>query len=216
MLFATLVFWLIFLAGCFNRSEESHYGGAGLQCEGIDRFAKVSDQLYRGSQPTEVGYYHLRRMGVKSIVSLRVWDRSPDGVPEWGFRLFHVSMKLIHPEDEDAVEFLKIVTDPKNQPVFVHCREGVDRTGMMVAVYRIMVQGWSNEAALAEMKQMGFNRINMRIEGYIEDLDRKKLQRLLEEATTPVPENENETPPVSVESAGRMNYNHVGRIGRCG
>jgi protein tyrosine/serine phosphatase len=61
-----------------------------------------------------------------------------------------------HPEDEDVVRFLQIVADPSKTPVFVHCRRGVDRTGTMVAIYRIAVQGWSRGEAIREMTEGGF------------------------------------------------------------
>jgi protein tyrosine/serine phosphatase len=48
----------------------------------------------------------------------------------------------------DVVKFLQIVTDPEKVPVFVHCQHGADRTGVMAASYRIIVQGWSKDQAL--------------------------------------------------------------------
>jgi protein tyrosine/serine phosphatase len=65
-------------------------------------------------------------------------------------------MKAWHPEEEDVVRFLQIVTNPKRSPVIVHCQHGADRTGTMCAIYRVAVQGWSKEEALKEMTQGGF------------------------------------------------------------
>ena len=58
--------------------------------------------------------------------------------------------------DAQILQFLKIATDPKRQPLLVHCRHGADRTGTMVAAYRVVVQGWSKDQALAEMQEGGF------------------------------------------------------------
>jgi protein-tyrosine phosphatase len=60
------------------------------------------------------------------------------------------------PETKDVVRFLKIVTDSNRKPVFVHCQRGADRTGMMCAIYRIAVQGWSKAEAAEEMTKGGF------------------------------------------------------------
>jgi hypothetical protein len=65
-------------------------------------------------------------------------------------------MKAWHAEEEDAVKLLQIVSDPDRVPVLVHCHFGSDRTGTMCAVYRVAVQGWSKEEAIAEMTQGGF------------------------------------------------------------
>jgi protein tyrosine phosphatase (PTP) superfamily phosphohydrolase (DUF442 family) len=153
--------------------------------EGVPNYAKVSDALHRGGQPTKRGFAELSRRGIRAVVSLRVFNIYRKRLAGHGFRHYHISFKHIHPEDEDVLAFLAIVSDPRNQPVFVHCREGVDRTGMMVAVYRMVVQGWSKERALAEMKDMGFNEINEPIEDYIEDLDVIEVKCRLPQAVPP-------------------------------
>ena len=82
-------------------------------------------------------------------------------------------MTAWRPHDDDVVRFLQIVTDESRLPAFVHCRRGADRTGMMVAIYRIAVQGWDKEQAIAEMTQGGF-RFNsgwQNLVQYVRDLD---------------------------------------------
>jgi len=117
------------------------------------------------------------------VLTLRTLNTNGDVPEECGLRDLHVSFKHVHPEDEDVLAFLRIVTDPANQPVFVHCREGEDRTGMMVAVYRMVVQDWPKDKAMAEMKRMGFNEIWEPIEDYLEDFDPAKMKRQLRSNT---------------------------------
>ena len=155
---------------------------AGAPVAGIPKFARVSSVLYRGGQPGEGDYETLRRMGIRTIVTLRVLNLPNEERREHDFRVIHISFKHAHPETEDVVEFLSIVTDPANQPVFVHCREGVDRTGMMVAIYRMVVQGWSKDQAIDEMKRAGFNEWNVAIERYLKKLDVEALRTSLAEA----------------------------------
>lgn len=57
------------------------------------------------------------------------------------------------PEDEAVERFLALVTDPKSQPVHVHCEHGVGRTGVMAALYRTLVQGWTLDDAIAEARR---------------------------------------------------------------
>ena len=149
---------------------------------GVPLFAKVSDNLYRGAQPTKQGFAELKNIGVKSVISLRIFNSEKDMVSDMGFRQFHISCKTLHPEEEDVIEFLQIVTNPANQPVFVHCRQGTDRTGMMVAVYRMVIQNWPREKALAEMKAFGFHDIWDPLEDYIEEVNVEQIKSKLAEA----------------------------------
>lgn len=138
---------------------------------GVPNFAKVCDGLFRGGQPTDAGFAALRRAGVRTIVSLRTTDGQARRLRREGFRTFHISFKTLHPETEDVLKFLSIATDPACRPVFVHCRRGADRTGMMVALYRMVVQDWPRGEAMREMRQMGFSDWNVAIEEYLEHVD---------------------------------------------
>ena len=60
------------------------------------------------------------------------------------------------PSDETLQRFLAIVQDPAAQPVYVHCYRGKDRTGTMIAAYRILIEGWTTKDALGEMQEFGF------------------------------------------------------------
>ena len=81
--------------------------------------------------------------------------------------------------DQEVIAFLKAVTNPANQPVFVHCRHGSDRTGTMCAIYRILVQGWNREEAIREMMHgdMGFHAMFENLPEYIRTADLEKLRR---------------------------------------
>jgi len=127
-----------------------------IQMEGVPNFHKVSDTLYRSAQPSAEGMKNLKAMGIETIVNLRSFHSDRDEIGNTGFAYEHIHMKAWHAEKEDAVRFLKIVTNPKRSPVLVHCQHGADRTGTMCALYRVTVQGWSKEDALKEMMQGGF------------------------------------------------------------
>jgi protein tyrosine phosphatase (PTP) superfamily phosphohydrolase (DUF442 family) len=123
---------------------------------GLPNLYKVSDALYRGAQPEAYGFKELRKMGIKTVVSLRAFHSDGNLPADAGLAYEQISCKTWHPELEDIVKFLTIVTDKTKQPVFVHCQHGADRTGTMCAVYRIVVEGWTKEQAIKEMTEGGF------------------------------------------------------------
>ncbi len=124
--------------------------------KGLPNLFKVSDDLYRGAQPTAEGMKELKKMGIKTIINLRSFHSDRDKIGDNAFNYVHIYMKAWHPEDEETVRFLKEVTNRSNLPAFLHCMHGADRTGAMVAVYRMAVMGWSREKAIRELKEGGF------------------------------------------------------------
>jgi protein tyrosine/serine phosphatase len=149
---------------------------------GLSNLFKVSDELYRGAQPKEAGYAELKKLGVKTVVSLRTFhsDRSDrKACRKHGLSYVNITVQAWEPEDEEVIEFLEVVTNPENQPVFVHCKHGSDRTGMMSAIYRITVQGWSKEEAIKEMTKggFGFHSVWQNLVDYVNDLDVEEIKR---------------------------------------
>jgi protein tyrosine phosphatase (PTP) superfamily phosphohydrolase (DUF442 family) len=141
---------------------------------GIDivRFSKVDDHFYRGGLPSKADLVALKKLGIKTDIDLmgevpvfdsamvlreKMWAKSagvnfvqvkvPTGTVPFG--------KKITPAV--AEQFLKVALDPANQPVFIHCLHGRDRTGTMSAVYRMTANGFTNDQAWAEMKSFGFD-----------------------------------------------------------
>lgn len=127
-----------------------------VELPGLPNFHRVSPALYRGAQPTREGLAELRRLGVKTVVSLRAFHGEREAVAAAGLGYERISFKVWHPEDEDLRRFLVIAADPARQPVFVHCLRGADRTGTAVAAYRICLDGWAREEAIEEMVDGGF------------------------------------------------------------
>jgi protein tyrosine/serine phosphatase len=146
---------------------------------GLPNLHKVSDDLYRGAQPTAEGMAELKKLGVKTVVSLRESDTDRPLIAESDLAYVHIPMAPWHVEDRDVVQFLQVVADDENRPVFVHCRRGADRTGMSLAVYRVVVQGWSKDEAVAEMTQGGFRFYSgwQNLVRYVRDLDVPDLRR---------------------------------------
>jgi len=149
---------------------------------GVRRFAYVDEGLYRGDQPTPEGFQQLKDMGVETVVNLRLLHGDQDKMAGTGLKYIHLRFPVWNPEDKDVLEFLKIVTTPEHKPVFVHCRLGNDRTGMMVAAYRMIIQGWPLERAMEEMEHYGYNPTWRWMENYLKDMDVEALRRKLRHA----------------------------------
>jgi protein tyrosine/serine phosphatase len=125
----------------------------------IKNFGCINESLYRGAQPKERDYADLAAMGVKTIIDLQRDGKPAEQalVEAQGMKFYRIGMSdSRQPSAEQAELFLKIVNDPANQPVFVHCLGGRHRTGAMSAIYRITHDGWSADQAYLEMKRYDF------------------------------------------------------------
>ena len=127
----------------------------------IDNFGRISDSYYRGAQPSEQGFADLAALGVKTVIDLTSEEHGNERamVERAGMKFYRIPLTTsAWPPDTAISLFLKLVTDPADQPVFVHCQGGRHRTGVMTAVYRMTHDSWTADHAVAEMKQYGFER----------------------------------------------------------
>ena len=97
---------------------------------------------------------------MKTVINLTSDDalaEEPTLVEKAGMNYVAIPMTTrVAPTTEQLDQFLKIVNNPANQPVFVHCVGGKHRTGVMTAVYRMTQDSWTSEQAFNEMKQFKF------------------------------------------------------------
>lgn len=121
----------------------------------LENCYRVSDELYRCEQPDEKDIADLRTLGVRSILNLRRWNTDPKALEKSGFKLLVQRMEADDLTVDDLVAALRqFRAAPK--PVMVHCWHGSDRTGSVVAAYRIVFQNWTPAAALDELRHGGF------------------------------------------------------------
>lgn len=138
---------------------------AVLPAIGIDNFGVISDTYYRGAQPKgRPAYERLAALGIRTVVDLQgdyatqTYARTEEAdVRAAGMKFHRIPMTTRTPPTAEQLEsFLAIVNDPANQPVYVHCKGGRHRTGVMTAVFRMTGDNWSADQAYQEMKRFDF------------------------------------------------------------
>jgi protein tyrosine phosphatase (PTP) superfamily phosphohydrolase (DUF442 family) len=119
----------------------------------------VTPNLYRGPAPSDATLSHLQKIGVRTVVDLRLGDGNEHeraSVEKLGMHYINIPLGFGGPSAQAVQQFLKIATDSNNGPIFVHCRQGRDRTGTMVGVYRMVVQHWTFDKTYTEMRDHKF------------------------------------------------------------
>ncbi len=135
---------------------------------GLTHVGRVASGIYRGAMPRPEGYATLAKMGVRSVINLRSRNEEKEQVEVHGMRSFGVPMSTFGDVNPEMVrKAVALMADPANQPVFVHCRQGRDRTGVVVAVYRMEIDGWSPKEAEEEMQAYGFHDVWFRMKSFV-------------------------------------------------
>ncbi|MDB6029405.1 MAG: protein tyrosine phosphatase [Verrucomicrobiales bacterium] len=118
-------------------------------------------------------------MGIKTVINLRGFHSDKKKIGKLDLASEHMRFNTWHAEDEDVISFLKIVTDTNRWPVFIHCQHGSDRTGLMSAMYRMTVSGWTREEAIREMTEggYGFHPEWQNLIRYLRNVDVEKIKR---------------------------------------
>jgi protein tyrosine phosphatase (PTP) superfamily phosphohydrolase (DUF442 family) len=127
----------------------------------IKRFIRVDARLYRGEEPDPADLAALRNLGVQTVISFRKDGSERKLVEDLGMTFVHIPISLnpftfgIRLHQTAIEEFFRVVDNPANGIVFVHCRRGADRTGAFVGLYRIARQQWDATAAYREARRIG-------------------------------------------------------------
>ncbi|MGA9767982.1 MAG: tyrosine-protein phosphatase [Blastocatellia bacterium] len=140
----------------------------------LPNFYKVNERIYRGGQPKAGGVKKLAELGIKTIINLRGADEltqaEEDEAKTAGLSYFNISMPgLSRPTHEQISRVMEIVGAQESGPVFIHCKRGSDRTGTVVAVYRISHDGWTADQALTEAKRFGLSWMEFGMKDYVAD-----------------------------------------------
>jgi uncharacterized protein (TIGR01244 family) len=155
---------------------------AQQQDRGLPNFARVNEKLYRGGQPRKNSFRMLAELGVTTIINLRDDDENAraeaKAVKAAGLNYFNIPLKRFgRPNDSQIERVLSLIDAEENGTVLVHCQKGEDRTGMIIALYRISREGWTDDDAIQEAKRFGMGFWQLQMKDYISDYFRDRSQR---------------------------------------
>jgi tyrosine-protein phosphatase SIW14 len=145
---------------------------AGSSAPGIDNFYQVDGHVYRGAQPTTEGIKYLGTIGVKTVLDLREDGERANGekqlVTSLGMQYVNIPMNgMAPPTRTEITRILVLLEDSATGAVFVHCMRGADRTGAVIAAYRIDHDHWDNSRALKEALSFGMRPFQMPRQDFI-------------------------------------------------
>ncbi len=153
---------------------------------GLPNLYRVSDQLYRSAQPDAEGFRSLQAMGVMSVLSLRQTVSDAPLAEGTGLTLYRVPMKSRYVAEKNGAKVVLAMRDLRAGmqagPVLVHCHHGADRTGLIAALWRVLYEGWSKQAAIDELIEggYGFHPIWSNIPRYLRAVDLDDLRERIE------------------------------------
>ena len=143
-----------------------------------NNFYKVSDDLFRSQQPTTKEMQYLNQLGFKTVINLRRWHSDQPEIVGTQLTELAIKMRAGKIEDDKVISILKAIQrSPK--PILIHFWHGSDRTGVIVAMYRLVFQNWSKAQAIDELMEPEFGHhynVYPNIVKYIENVDVEKIR----------------------------------------
>lgn len=144
----------------------------------LPNFHKINDNFYRGGQPTEEGIKELAKLGIKTIINFRDTQdrvlREKKYAEENGLNFLNMRLSnWFSAKGSEIDDILEVIRNLKNQPVFIHCKRGADRTGTVVACYRMKFENWTADEANKEAKEFGIGWWQVWMKDYIKDYYKK-------------------------------------------
>jgi len=157
------VFGLIGFVGCANTTfaqttnfnQRPKQWANSVENTKIKNLYRVDQKLYRSAQPKPGDFEKIYAIGIRSTLNLQKFHTDQDEIGNLPIEEYRVPMSALNPKYENLVKAVGYIVQ-SDTPVLVHCRRGSDRTGTVIAAYRIAVQGWSKESAIKEMVEGGY------------------------------------------------------------
>ena len=151
--------------------------------QGVPNLNQVTPVLFRSAQPDAAGFANLAKsLKIKTVIDLRESQTDAAYLGASKINAYYVPMNALHITTDEIVAALKLIKAHEGEgPILVHCQHGADRTGVVIAMYRIIYQGWSKQQAIDEMKNGGYNfhAIFFNIPAFINNADIPALKAAL-------------------------------------
>jgi tyrosine-protein phosphatase SIW14 len=145
---------------------------AGPPAPHVHNFGEINDHIYRGAAPSPVALQELRALGVKVILDLRVAGEGSQAesvaVRKLGMKYINVPLSAWSAPTRAQIEHIfPLLFHSDTEPVFIHCRRGKDRTGTILACYRIQHDNWNSRRALEEANGYGMSRLERSMRAFV-------------------------------------------------
>jgi len=147
--------------------------------QGIENFGRVSPFLFRGAQPSREGFASLKKLGIDTVIDLRderdEIAKEQSAVEGLGMRFLSIPWSGRHlPTEGQMVSFLQFIQGHPGLKIFVHCAQGRDRTGVMVAAYRMTLESWTPAKAVDEMHAFHYHQFMLpHLRAYVENFPKQ-------------------------------------------
>lgn len=158
--------------------DESHRGLSPRY--GIRNFGQITSGIYRGAQPDAAAVHNLHELGIKSIIDLRmpneVFPEEATSARAEGIVYTNMPLPDFSRPSAERIHDILVLMQSLPRPVFVHCQHGCDRTGTVIACYRIQNDHWSVDRALAEARVYGLSIFEQGMRGYVKQFSKQNLR----------------------------------------
>jgi protein tyrosine/serine phosphatase len=153
-----------------------------MNVQGVPNLHQITPNIYRSAQPTPAGMQALEEMGIRTVISFRAYHNDHKALTATKIHEVHIPIETWEIRDAHVVATLRRLKQEKDGPFLIHCQHGADRTGLMSAMYRIVIQGWDKQQAIEEMTKgdYGYHVVWKNILQYIKNVDVEKIRRQVE------------------------------------
>ena len=162
----------------FSQKLDSIQNGKNIYFENL---FQVNNVIYRSEQPSKIGIKELEKLGIKSILNLRNIKNDHWIIRHSNLFYFQERINAWTMTENQLIIALSLLKNAE-KPVLIHCVHGSDRTGTVIAAYRILFENWTKEAAIKELleSQYGFHSVFENLILLLNKLDIEKSKIKLE------------------------------------
>jgi tyrosine-protein phosphatase SIW14 len=158
VIFSLIVFSFSFADTPYNHLTGDRKPADKINVRGFRNIYKINESLYRSEQPDKKGMKELQKIGVRTILDLRSSQNDQRVADDTKLVLEHVPINTWKISYNDILKSLRIISHSE-KPVLIHCLHGSDRTGCIIAAYRMVYENWSKDEAINEFldKDYGYH-----------------------------------------------------------
>lgn len=177
ILFSILTIFAIGIRPMAAQQEDFHK----IKSKYFKNLYRINDSIYRSEQPSRKGFRELEVLGIKTVINLRRLKEDDKKAKGTDLQLKKIPLRAAKMVEADINNVLHII-QVSEKPALIHCWHGSDRTGVVIAAYRVVFENWEKERAIREFKRKEFGyheRWYPNLLELISNLDEDGIQRNL-------------------------------------